>query len=314
MAFLEVDAGNNPRSVALVSQSGGLLIGFVNRAAARRVPLRTFISSGNEAVTGIEDYLEYLLQDPAIRVAGVICEGIRDLDRLCKIGKAARHTGRRIGLLKLGRSERGRLAVRAHTGRNAGNDREISEALADAGIARVDRPDELLEFCNLAGRAAPPKGRRISTIMVSGGAAALTCDIADRQGLPFANWSPATIEGLRVLLPEHATVANPLDLTGGTMLHNREAIEKAIRLIAADPETDFLSFVFPLQHSGGSVGLRALVEFIAGLAPSLGKPLTVVSTNGGTTSGHWAEFGATSTCPILEDAETAFSAFAKWCP
>ncbi len=313
MAFQDIDPGIHPRSVAIVSQSGGLMIGFFNRAAARRLPLRTYVSSGNEAVTGVEDYLEYLLADPAHKVAAVICESVRDLDRLCRIGKDAARRGQRIAVLKLGRSARGRLAVRAHTGRDPGDDAVFTAALADAGIAQFDRADGLVEFCHLVSRCGVAKGPRVSAVMVSGGAAALVSDIAERSGVPFARWSAETNEGLRVLLPDYATVSNPLDLTGGTMLRNREAVERAIRLIASDPETDILSFVFPLQADGGSQGMRNLVAQITDLAPSLGKPLTVVSTNSGTATNYWADFGATNGCPILEDAATAFAAFAHWC-
>lgn len=312
MAYQDLDAGTHPRSVALVSQSGGLLIGFVNRAGARRLPLRCFVSSGNEAVTGVEDYLDYLLADEGVRVAAVICESLRDLDRLCRIGDAAIGRGQRIGVVKLGRSERGRRAVRAHTGRHPGDDGRFAAALREAGIAQFDRIDELVEFSHLVSRCGRASGPRISAVMVSGGAAALVSDIAARTSVPFADWSAATVEGLRGLLPEHATVCNPLDLTGGTMLGNREAVERAIRLIVDDAATDLLAFVFPLQPDGGSPQLRNLIAFITGLAPSLKKPLAIVSTSSGTATGFWAEFGATCQSPILEDADAAFAAFAAW--
>ena len=148
--------------------------------------------------------------------------------------------------------------------------------------------------------------------MVSGGASALISDIGARRGVPFAKWSGATVEGLRALLPDYATVYNPLDLTGGTMLFNREAVERAIRLIDDDPQTDFLVFVFPMQPSGGSEGLRGLMTFITDLGPTLAKPVVVVSTNCGTVTNYWADFSANSPSPLLEDGDTAFTAFAAW--
>jgi len=51
---------------------------------------------GNEAVAGIEDYAEYLLKDPTIRVTAIICEGIRDLPRLCRIGRQAAEQGKPV--------------------------------------------------------------------------------------------------------------------------------------------------------------------------------------------------------------------------
>ena len=313
MAFPDFDTGTQPRSVGIVSQSGGLMIGLVNRATARRLALRYVVSSGNEAVTGVEDYTEYLLDDPSIKVVAIICEGFADLDRLTGAARRARAAGKRVALMKLGRSIRGQRAVRAHTGRDAGDDAAISAALAEAGIAQFDRSDELVEFCQLASRYPAPHGRRIAAVMVSGGAAALVCDIAGRQGLELADWSDATLDALRDMLPPYATSANPLDLTGGTMLYNHEAVEQALRLIDDDPETDVIVFVFPLQPDGGSQGMQNLVAAITDIATRLRKPLMIVSTTSATVTGHWAEFSTRVTCPILEDAETAFAAIAGWC-
>jgi acyl-CoA synthetase (NDP forming) len=312
MAYQELDPGIHPRSIAIVSQSGGLLIGMINRAASRRLPIRLFVSSGNEAVTGAEDYLEALVDDPGLKVIAVIVEGLADLDRITAAGKRAAANGKRVALLKLGRSALGRRAVSAHTGRDPGDDEAMMAALSEAGIAYFDRPDELIEFCQLTSRFPRPPGSRASAIMVSGGASALISDIGARRGVPFAKWSGATVEGLRALLPDYATVYNPLDLTGGTMLFNREAVERAIRLIDDDPQTDFLVFVFPMQPSGGSEGLRGLMTFITDLGPTLAKPLVVVSTNCGTVTNYWADFSANSPSPLLEDGDTAFTAFAAW--
>ena len=309
MAFPEFDPGIHPRSVGVISQSGGLLIGFVNRAAARRLPLRCVVSSGNEAVTGVEDYLDYMLADDGIKVVAIICEGFRDIDRLAAAARHARRDGKRVALMKLGRSPRGREAVRAHTGREPGEDDAIAAELRDAGIAQFDRTDELIEFCQLASHYPTPAGNRVAAIMVSGGAAALACDVAERRNLALARWSEATLGALRELLPDYATAANPLDLTGGTMLHNREAVERAIRLIAGDPETDLLSFVFPLQPDGGSQGLRNLVAFITDLGPDLGKPLMMISTSSGTSDRFQHSSTCTTRIPWSRDQSKSSAAY-----
>jgi acyl-CoA synthetase (NDP forming) len=183
MNFPVVDVGIHPRCVGVISQSGGLLIGFVSRATARRVPLHTVVSSGNEAVTGVEDFLDVMLADPEIKVVALICEGFRDLARIKAAGWRAAEAGKRIALLKLGQSVRGRAAVRAHTGREAGEPVEITQVMREAGIAQFNRTDELVEFCRLAAIYPRTRGRKVATVMLSGGAAALVCDIAAGGGL-----------------------------------------------------------------------------------------------------------------------------------
>jgi acyl-CoA synthetase (NDP forming) len=115
------------------------------------------------------------------------------------------------------------------------------------------------------------------------------------------------------MLPPYATSANPLDLTGGTMLYNHDAVEQALHLIDDDPETDVIVFVFPLQPDGGTQGIQNLVAAITDIETRLRKPLMIVSTSSATVTDYWAEFSTGVRCPILEDAETAFAAIAGWC-
>lgn len=304
--------GRHERSVAVISQSGGLLISFVNRAAARRLPLRCLVSSGNEAVTQLEDYIEFFLEDSAIRVIACICEGIADGRRLLSLARRASQLGKRIAVLKLGCSTAGQKAVLAHTGRLAGSDVLVSTALAEGGIARCDRVDELVEFCQLACRYPKFCGTRTAALMVSGGIAALASDSAERHGLLLPSFSPDTAAEIRKLVPAYATVSNPLDLTGGTMLHDLKAIRRAVELVAADPGNDLLLFLFPLQSDGGPSFTRNLVRYIAGLSDEVTKPLMIVSPNSGSVTDYWAEISTQVAGPFLEDAETAFKVIRCW--
>src|SRR3569833_3578713 len=68
-------AGN----VGLVSQSGSICIGML--ADIRRFGFSHLISSGNEAVVPMVDYLEALIADPETRVIGLFIESVRQPER-----------------------------------------------------------------------------------------------------------------------------------------------------------------------------------------------------------------------------------------
>jgi len=79
-------AGN----VALVSQSGGTCALITNPLARqRKVGFSFVVSCGNQAGVGIEDYLEYLVEDPNTEVISAFVEGFREPRRLPGIAARA---------------------------------------------------------------------------------------------------------------------------------------------------------------------------------------------------------------------------------
>jgi AraC-like DNA-binding protein len=82
----------NMGEVALVGQSGGVMI-FVNQALEERGMLaRYLITSGNEAGLQVADYIAFFASDPALKVIVVYVEAVADLARFveaCKLARAA---------------------------------------------------------------------------------------------------------------------------------------------------------------------------------------------------------------------------------
>ena len=69
------DATNLAGHVGLVSQSGSIAATLL--ADLRRFGFSTVISSGNEAVVDLADYISYLAHDPATRVIAAFVESVR---------------------------------------------------------------------------------------------------------------------------------------------------------------------------------------------------------------------------------------------
>ena len=170
-------------------QSGSIGIALLN--SARGLGLSHLITSGNEAVTATADYLEALIDDPAVRTVIVFAEQIRKPQKFMAMARKAAEAGKPVIVLKSGRSERAKAAVMAHTGAVAGSVEACDAALAASGAIQVFTLDELLETAALVsqirGRPAfSNTARKIGALSLSGGEIALALDAAEECGVAFA--------------------------------------------------------------------------------------------------------------------------------
>ena len=199
------------RGIALISQSG--MLGTNMTMNRRSVPFAYVISAGNMAMLCIEDYLEVLIEDPAVSAVGLYLETLRDIPRFADIAARALDAGIPIVALKVGSSEIGARLTVTHTGSLAGTD-DYYQALFDRlGVVRVDSPVALLETLKMLTVAGAPKGRRVAGFTCSGGDATMLADGAGRTSIAFEQPPPAAAKTLADRLPDIATVSNPLDYT-----------------------------------------------------------------------------------------------------
>ncbi|MEE8534781.1 MAG: acetate--CoA ligase family protein [Kiloniellales bacterium] len=208
------------RGVAIVTQSG--MLGSNITMNRRSVPLAYVISAGNQAMLGIEDYLDVLVGDPAVAAIGLHVEGLRDVPRFAEAAIRALQAGVPIVALKTGTSEMGARLTVSHTGSLSGSDAAYQALFERLGIIRVDSPVMLLETLKLLSLAGVPEGRRLAAFTASGGDATLLADYAEELGLSFPQPSPAVAKEIARRLPEVATVSNPLDYTTPLWGHEAE--------------------------------------------------------------------------------------------
>ncbi|HVA23326.1 MAG TPA: acetate--CoA ligase family protein [Chloroflexota bacterium] len=249
-------AGN----VALVSQSGGTCALITNPLARqRKVGFSFVVSCGNQAGVGIEDYLDYLVDDPNTQVISAFVEGFREPRRLPGIAARAAAQRKPIVLLKVGHSEEARANALTHTGSLAG-DAEIMDALlAQHGIIQVFSLDELNETTALLSLAKDKRaGWRVGVLSGSGGECGRVSDAAQGTGMRFPRLSPETAQAIETILPEYASPANPMDGTGAVFDYP-EAFPRVAEALLADDALDVLAF-----------NLTALPPYGSGRAPHRG--------------------------------------------
>src|SRR6185503_14310859 len=110
-----------PGPVALVGQSGGMMI-YTNQSLQERGIWPSYlITSGNEAGLSIADYVAFFATEPELKVILVYIEAISDLEKFKAACRLARAAGKSVVAIKLGQSEAGRSAAMAHTGSLAGS-------------------------------------------------------------------------------------------------------------------------------------------------------------------------------------------------
>jgi len=226
-------AGNHRchKGVALIMQSGMLPANMIMND--RSVPITHVISAGNQAVLTIEDYIDVLLDDPAVTAIGLYIEGIKNIQKFADAAIKAITVDKPIVVLKAGKSSLGTQISISHTGSLAGTDQAFQALFDQYGMIRVDSPVQMMETLKFLSVSGAPKGYRLAAFTCSGGDAALVADYCDRVGLELKQPSAIASEKLADLLPDIATVSNPLDYTT-PLWGNAEAMPEVFQTAVSD--------------------------------------------------------------------------------
>ncbi|WP_408007973.1 CoA-binding protein [Pseudalkalibacillus sp. A8] len=107
--------------LGILTQSGGMMSSIRETSQARGIPLTYAISTGKEVVVGVEDYLDYLIEDQNTKSIAMYVEHIRRPQLFLSLAKKARKENKPIILLHPGKSNASREAAQSHTGSLAGD-------------------------------------------------------------------------------------------------------------------------------------------------------------------------------------------------
>jgi acyl-CoA synthetase (NDP forming) len=229
--------------VTFITHSGSVWEAFLQNR--RGIAFNYIISSGNEMVTSLADYMQFALTDPTTRVIGLFLETIRDPQRFVTALAEAAERDIPVVALKVGRSERGAELALAHSGALAGADAAYEALFAHYGVCRVKSPDEFLDTLELfsGGRRAPT--RFASALLDSGGQRAMLVDLAESAGVSFARLSPESETSLGQILEPGLIPANPLD-AWGTGNGYGEIYAQCLTVLDAEPASGLTLFAVDL--------------------------------------------------------------------
>lgn len=241
-------------NVAVIAQSGSICRLFMH---SERINTACLVSAGNQAATSFTDYVRYFSTLDNIDVIVLFIESLSAPRDFFSATRAAAMAGKTVVACRTGATKHGSEALVSHTGRMAGDYLVFAAECRRNGVILCESLDELFET-TIALSAIdvvhkPTPG--LSLINSSGGENAHAIDLASKADLDWAYFSEETRRSLAGLLPDFGDVRNPLDVTG-KLLFDPEAYERAVDIVAADPNVDVLVVILELPWPD-SVGADA---------------------------------------------------------
>jgi acyl-CoA synthetase (NDP forming) len=199
--------------VAAIAQSGAMTSNLRLALLAKGVPVTCAISTGNEAVLGVEDFLAHCLTSENHRAFALFIEQVRRPALFLDLVRRARAQGKPIVLLHPGRTAQAREVAKSHTGAFAGDYDVMKTTLEHEGVVLVNTMDELFDVTALLARWPEPSPLPIGAVSNSGAFRGIALDFCAEIGLEVAVLREETKAALRAMLPAYAAIDNPLDIT-----------------------------------------------------------------------------------------------------
>jgi acetyltransferase len=263
--------------VALVGQSGGMMIFANSGLEDRGMSAEYLITSGNESGLSAGDYIAFFADQPELKVIVIYVEAISDLEKFRAACLMARAAGKHIVALKLGQSEGGRQAAMAHTGSLAGSVEAFDAVAGEVGVIRADTLDDLVEVTEFLAHTGGAGGGNLGAITLSGAFRGLLLDAAERNRLPFHALSPATTEKLNSILTVGSLVSNPID-GGFGVLTSADNYMASIEAMQADPNVDIVLLQEALPREPGSARSESYIAMVESYASTKAqKPIAFVT-------------------------------------
>jgi acyl-CoA synthetase (NDP forming) len=204
--------------IGIVSQSGAMAVVLGTTLMAKDLGISISVSTGNEAASGVEDYVAHLIDDADTRVIGMIVEQFRKPARFLELAAKARAAGKPIVLLHPGTSSAARESAATHTGAMAGDWQLMKTKVERAGVVLVGSLEELGDVLDIALRAKPVRAGGTAVLTESGAFKALTLDLAEAIGLDLPAVEGDTAAKMRAAIPDFIPVSNPMDLTAQALV------------------------------------------------------------------------------------------------
>ncbi len=251
-----------PGGVAVVSQSGGILVDQMIKFRDEGIGMSLGVSIGNKAMIRETHLLDYLSQDENTKVIGFYIEGFGPGEGRV-FAQAARECPKPVIVMKSGKSAEGSRAVSSHTASLAGDYRVFSEVLAQSGVVEAKNEFEFVAFCESLSCYHSNIGGKVGIVTGSGGHGAMAVDACQAQGCEV----PALGEALQMEMRKKvhpsiqaiASFTNPIDLTGSAR------------------DEDFIQVVEALSQSTEiDVLLILLLPYIPGMSSDLSARLSQI--------------------------------------
>lgn len=309
LTFVETPAarlGGAP-GIGIVSQSGAMAVVLGTILMAKNLGISISVSTGNEAASGVEDYVAHLIGDPNTQVIGMIVEQFRNPARFLALAERARAAGKAIVLLHPGKSAAARESAATHTGAMAGDWDVMRVKVERAGVVLVDSLEELGDVLDIALRARPVASGGSAVLAESGAFKALALDLSEAIGLALPVLGDETAARLRAAMPDFIPVSNPLDLTAQALV-DPDLYRRTLEPLLDDPA--IASVVLAIIQTDPATAARKfppIIDALKALAPRKTIVFAGLDEGAEVPAGHIAALRALGV-PYFPSADRAFRA------
>lgn len=273
LTFVETDAvpPAGRRAVGIVSQSGAMAAVLGTMLLARECGVSYSVSTGNEAASGVEDYVDWLVDDPDTHAIAMIVEQFRKPQRFLAAARRARAAGKPVVLLHPGKSSAARESAATHTGAMAGDYKLMRAMVARAGVIFAETLEELGDIAEIAALCPIAPSGKAAVLGESGAFKALTLDLAEELGLELAALHDEDSPELRAALPPFVAVSNPLDITAQGLSEPAIYTRTLDALLADDRVGTVLAGIIQAEAITCAIKFPAILAAVEG--KTLSKPL-----------------------------------------
>lgn len=244
-------------AVAVIGQSGGLVVQARALLTARGVPVTYYVTTGNEAGIDLADFVHFLTEEDSVGVITLYTEQIkRPGEFLSAVGRA-RAAGKHIVMMHPGRSDKGRQAFQSHTGSLTGSHVAMRAHVEAAGVLVADTLEEWHDISELLARYPKPPTKGVGLITFSGALCGIAQDYAEDIDIAFPDVTEKSLALFREWLPDYVNPGNPLDMTTAVAARP-ELVGMATRVFLDDPNIGSVSISIPFGGvaAGYTTGLE----------------------------------------------------------
>jgi acyl-CoA synthetase (NDP forming) len=294
------DAGPGP--VCFLTHSGSLFTAFLHNRRSIRFNLA--VSTGQELVTTMDEYLEYAVAQPTTKVVALFIETIRRPSAFAAALASAAAKDIPVVALKAGRSPRSRAMVAAHSGALAGEDLAYQAFFEANGVIQVETIPEMVDTVELMASPRRAGGGKLGVVHDSGGERAHLVDLADKLGVGLAEITEPTKIRLSEVLEPGLEAINPVDVWGSGIAAESVMVE-TLRALSVDPAVAALAFAVDFTSGDHPTYTSVAVQ----AASETSKPFAILPNLGSAIDPVAAGEARLAGVPVLEGAPSGLAAF-----
>ena len=249
-----------PGKLAFLSQSGALVTGVLDWAAARGIGFSYVVSMGDMTDVDVGDLLDMLASDVSTEAILLYLETIPAARKFMSAARSAARA-KPVVVIKSGRHKASARAAATHTGALAGNDAAVEAAFRRAGLVRVGDLEELFIAAETLTCLKPIADNRLMIVTNGGGAGILAVDDLIDSGAELAELAPDLVTELDQVLPANWSRANPIDIIGDAKPDRYAAAMDAV--LAHKGDDAILVMNCPTALASSSDAAQAVIDTVA---------------------------------------------------